>query len=436
MSNYSGQPVRHQAVRHQPPGPQPAGKPTVRLTRRGRATIIVMVLLVGLVAAGVIVQLSRALPASVVTVSLPASYTIPGSAPKMPWPSTGEASVEVLGIGSLGAAGGTRPAPIASTAKMMTAYVILTDHPLTVNAAGPAITVTAADVADYRADVAANDSATRVALGEKLTERQALEALLIPSADNIARMLATWDAGNSEAFLDKMNAAATKLGMSNTTYTDPSGLDATTTSTAVDQIKLAEKVIALPAFAKIVAMKHVTLPVAGTVKNYNSLLGKDGIVGIKTGSTSAAGGCLIFVAHRTVAGHTYTIIGAVLGQDVGGDTAHQLPIVTAASRKIVQAASAALVAYPIIRRGQTVADLRGPLGAHTSVVAGADISAIGWPGLTYQMSTDVPVTRKALAGANLGTIRVTGHQTATSAPALSQTRIDPPTIHQRLIRPL
>jgi D-alanyl-D-alanine carboxypeptidase (penicillin-binding protein 5/6) len=70
----------------------------------------------------------------------------------------------------------------------------------------------------------------------------------------------------------------------------------------------------LPVFASIVATPSVTLPVAGTVHNTNALLGRDGFVGVKTGSTDAAGGCFAFRAIRWVDGRQTTITGVVLGQ--------------------------------------------------------------------------------------------------------------------------
>jgi D-alanyl-D-alanine carboxypeptidase (penicillin-binding protein 5/6) len=70
----------------------------------------------------------------------------------------------------------------------------------------------------------------------------------------------------------------------------------------------------LPAFASIVATASATLPVAGTVRNTNSLLGHGGFVGVKTGSTDAAGGCFAFRAIRWIGGKRTTITGVVLGQ--------------------------------------------------------------------------------------------------------------------------
>jgi D-alanyl-D-alanine carboxypeptidase (penicillin-binding protein 5/6) len=70
----------------------------------------------------------------------------------------------------------------------------------------------------------------------------------------------------------------------------------------------------LPVFASIVATPSATLPVAGTVHNTNTLLGHNGFVGVKTGSTAAAGGCFAFRAIRWIDGKPTTITGVVLGQ--------------------------------------------------------------------------------------------------------------------------
>src|SRR5215831_15686379 len=94
----------------------------------------------------------------------------------------------------------------------MTAYLVLSDHPLPAGGPGPAITVTAADVTAYDSDQRQGQSVVRVVAGEKLTERQALEAMLIPSGNNIAALLARWDAGPDRAFVAKMNRRRARSG--------------------------------------------------------------------------------------------------------------------------------------------------------------------------------------------------------------------------------
>src|SRR5213596_3466322 len=88
---------------------------------------------------------------------------------------------------------------------------------------GPTITLTDADVADTSRRRQQMESVVSIAAGEHLTERQALQALLLPSANNIAAVLARWDVGSADQFIARMNATAQSLGMAHTRYTDPSG---------------------------------------------------------------------------------------------------------------------------------------------------------------------------------------------------------------------
>jgi len=230
------------------------------------------------------------------------------------WPADGQAAFVETGQPVIHAGPDQHPAPIASVAKVMTAYVVLRDHPLRAGEDGPAITLTDADVADTELRRGRGESVVSVAAGEQLTERQALLALLLPSANNIAAVLARWDAGSVDGFVDRMNAVARSLGMTHTRYTDPSGFDDATVSTAADQVRVVVTAMRLPAFAAIVATPSAWLPVAGIVHNTDGLLGHDGFVGVKTGSDDAAGGCFAFRAIRRVDGRETAITGVVLGQ--------------------------------------------------------------------------------------------------------------------------
>jgi serine-type D-Ala-D-Ala carboxypeptidase (penicillin-binding protein 5/6) len=229
------------------------------------------------------------------------------------WPPDGQAAIQI-GPSPVQAGPNQHAAALASVAKVMTAYLVLRDHPLRHGQDGPTITLTNADVADTDRRRRQQESVVSVSAGEQLTEREALQALLLPSANNIAAVLARWDAGSVERFVARMNAAARSLGMTHTRYTDPSGYDDATVSTAADQVRLVERAMRLPVFASIVATPSATLPVAGTVHNTNTLLGHDGFVGVKTGSTTAAGGCFAFRAIRWIHGKRTTITGVVLGQ--------------------------------------------------------------------------------------------------------------------------
>jgi D-alanyl-D-alanine carboxypeptidase (penicillin-binding protein 5/6) len=230
------------------------------------------------------------------------------------WPADGTSAAYISGIGVTNGLGATRQVPIASVAKLMTAYVILQDHPLSGGGSGPDITVEPSEAAAYPSQARDGDSLVAVAAGEAISVRHALEALLLPSADNMAWILARWDAGSQAAFTAKMNAAARRLGMTGTSYTDASGLDSSTVSTAADQVRLGMAAMQLPALAAIVSMPTAVVPVAGVVRNTNTLLGQDGIAGLKTGSTQAASGCLLIAAWQEVSGRKTLIVAAAFGQ--------------------------------------------------------------------------------------------------------------------------
>jgi serine-type D-Ala-D-Ala carboxypeptidase (penicillin-binding protein 5/6) len=248
------------------------------------------------------------------------------------WPAQGQAAV-VFGGGRPAASPDQQPVPIASLAKVMTAYLTLERYPLEGSGEGFAITVTAAEAQAVEAEADEGQSVVAVRAGERLSEHQLLEALLIPSGNNIARMLAARLAGSEERFLGEMNETAAALGMDATTYTDPSGFDPGTVSTAADQLRLFRRAMGSAAFRQIVSTAEVTLPVAGTLTNFDPLLGA-GYPG-KTGSDSAAGGCLAFFTHVTRGGHRVTAVGVVMGQGQGSDTASLLDAAGEAATRLV-----------------------------------------------------------------------------------------------------
>lgn len=329
------------------------------------------------------------------------TYTVPGTAPALPWPAAGQAAVYVEGAGSLGSSGNTAVAvPIASVAKTMTAYLVLADHPLGPNDQGPEITVTAADAAGYPQGVKQGQSLVKVQVGEQLTERQALDALMLASADNVAWILARWDGGRN-GFVARMNAAAAALGMTRTRYTDPSGLDPGTVSTAPDQVKLALAAEGSAALQRIVAQASATIPVQGAITNYNKLLGRDGVSGMKTGSTSQAGGCLLFSATAVVGGRPVTLVGAVLGQPLGTGAALLSGVLRAAQR-LVAGAEAALTPVALAVPGAEAALLRGGGRPDRALGVPAPVTLPGWPGLRYQLAVSGPPSAPRLAVAPAG----------------------------------
>lgn len=326
-------------------------------------------------------------PAVTARVLLPATLSVPGK-PSLAMPAKGQAVIAVLPDDAeaaprvLASTPRQRPVPIASVAKVMTAYLILRDHPLRPATEGPRMVISAEEAAAYRDQRSQRLSVVKLRAGQKLSERKALEALLIASADNVAHVLARWDAGSSEAFVAKMNAEAKALGMTNTRFTDPSGLDAKTVSTADDLLLLAKAALSSPQLVAIAGIVSAKLPVHGQIDNYNTLLGSKGVFGIKTGSTTAAGGCLMYAARRQLPGGAQvTLVGAVLGQP--GNLTTMLTKVTSVTGALLDSAAASGRTWTIVRAGQPVAVVPGvddPSTA-TNLVTGADVKLPAWPGM-------------------------------------------------------
>ncbi len=307
------------------------------------------------------------------------SFTVPGRLRTLPW--KGQGAVAVVGAGVMSASPGQVSAPIASLTKMMTAYVILHDHPLGRGDEGPSFTMGARDVAAWVQASSSGLSNLPVAAGEVLSEHQLLEALLLPSADNIADYLAVWDAGSVARFVAKMNATAAALGLSETHYADASGVNPMSRSDAVDQARLAAIVMSDPVVRGIVSHRALPFQVAGTIRNVNPALGVDGIVGVKSGYTAHAHGCLVTAAYEKVHGRSVLLIAVTLGQRDG------LWGAATVDEHLTVAAAKQLVAFSPARTGTSLGDVAvGGSPAVPVVLSGPTPVVIGWPGLRYRES--------------------------------------------------
>jgi serine-type D-Ala-D-Ala carboxypeptidase (penicillin-binding protein 5/6) len=362
--------------------------------------LVLLVALVGVVAG---LQWARPIPSPVFHPVVTTSMRLPGSSPSLPWPTTGSAALTMEGVGSLGEVGSTTPVPIASITKVMTAYIVLKDHPLAPGATGPAIPVNADTIAAYQAGLATQQSVVKVAAGESLTQMEALEGLLIPSGNDLATLLAEWDAGSTTAFIAKMNSTAQSLGLTSTHFADVSGLDPGSTSTAPDLVRLGEAAMGEPAFTQIVAMGQVTLPVAGLLYNFDYDIGHGGIVGIKTGTDAAAGGCFLFEAQRTVDSQKVTIVGAVLGQR----TSSPITAVLSSAEALTTAAFAAMKTVPVVAPDQLTGRIVAPWGGSVTVKAPQSPTIVGWPGLSMPAQLSVGRLPKVVTqGTRIGVIDV------------------------------
>ncbi len=319
----------------------------------------------------------RPIPSVTANGVMPPSDVVPGTAPAMPWPAHGSASVGVGGLGLIASSGNEQAMPAASVTKVMTGLVVLEDKPLKKGETGPTITLTDADVQAYEADRKDEQSVLKVEAGETLTELQLLQGMLIPSANNFAETVARWDAGSIDGFVAKMNTRAVSLHLTHTKFTDVSGAAATSVSTPSDLMSLGMVAMQNDVFAQIVAMGQVELPLAGTAYNVNGVLGQSGIVGIKTGSGLNTGANYLFAANAKVDGHTIVVYGCVMGQP-------SLEIAFAGAKTLIGAMSATLHVRREINRNQSLASYTTPWGAQSDLVSTVDVDLAEWPGMVLR----------------------------------------------------
>ncbi|MFI6699928.1 D-alanyl-D-alanine carboxypeptidase [Streptomyces sp. NPDC050509] len=403
--------------------PAPPETPVRTMVRRVKIWTPLVLLAVVVFA---IVQAARPLPDPELTLTAESTYAFEGDKPSLPWPDHGQGVVSVAGLGVVDTFGEQKPVPIASVTKSMTAYIIMRDHPMKVGQDGARIPVDALAEKEGGYDESGNESTLNtIKEGDKLSQKDALSALMIPSANNVARLLARWDAGSQDAFVKKMNDAAKELGMKDTTYTDPSGLDATTVSTAADQVKLGMELVKMPGLMVITQLPSWTDPSGKTWPNWNTLVPYNGAIGIKTGTTTKAGGNLLFAATKDVDGTKQYVVGAVLGQQ--GPSI--IDAVNAASKKVLIPTRELLESKTVVKKGQTVGYVDDGLGGQTPVVATKDLKAAGWPSLKISVGlTDggKTIPQTATAGTVVGQLTVgSGPGQVTAPVALQSDKAEP-----------
>jgi len=185
--------------------------------------------------------------------------------------------------------------PPASAAKLMTALLVLSRVPLT-------------DTVQVSARAASTGGSTMgLQAGEKLSVHDLLYGLLLPSGNDAAVALAEHVSGSEEAFVAQMNQQAAQMGLGESHFGNADGEDLPQQVTsAADLLTIARADLSYPEFVRVVATRETD--VAGRhLVNTNQLLGTyPGADGIKTGTTDAAGECL--VASVTRNGHRLLLV--------------------------------------------------------------------------------------------------------------------------------
>jgi D-alanyl-D-alanine carboxypeptidase (penicillin-binding protein 5/6) len=203
--------------------------------------------------------------------------------------------------------------------KVITALAIMEKQPFELGQEGQTYTITAEDMEIMIAYLAEGGAVQPLFIGMELTQYQAMQRMLIASDNNMADILVERIFGSKEAYVLYAQDMLQNMGLNQTVVADASGFSPYTVSTPSELVAIGIAALQSPVIAEIVAQPQAQIPDIGVVTNTNQLLGTDGVIGIKTGTTNEAGSCLLFAARYVSGdGQRVTIVGVIMG-----DTDHE-----------------------------------------------------------------------------------------------------------------
>lgn len=345
--------------------------------------------------------MARPLPAIPPTINN-AALSKRAPAGNLVWPAAGQSAVGIVGSTILETHGKQKPVPTASTAKLITALTVLQAKPLSPGQQGPTLTLGPADVALYNSYHAQDGSLVPVKNGEKISEYQVLQAMMLPSSNNLADSLAIWAFGSlrnyqlaANQFLEDNGLVESHVGK------DASGLNPSTTSTAEDLARIGELAMQHPVLSKIVGQSSATgIPVVGTIKNVNQLLGADHIIGVKTGNSDQAGGVYVSASRVQVNGKPVTIVTALAGAPGLWEAMH-------GSLPLIKSAQANFKPVNVVKKDVAIAVYKTPWGQSIPATATNNLSLKVWSGSTITAKPRLQnITASAHTDQNVGNVTV------------------------------
>jgi serine-type D-Ala-D-Ala carboxypeptidase (penicillin-binding protein 5/6) len=315
------------------------------------------------------------------------------------WPASGASAIGYLGAETeiLASKNGDTVVPTASTIKILTAVVVLQQKPLGAQEDGERIYFNNADVEMTNRIISEGGAYFPVTNGMSMSYHQALELMLVGSANNISEKLAVWAFGGVEEFINASNIYLKANGMLSTQVRDPSGLLPTTTSTANDLLKIARKAMELPVFRQITNLDKTQVNGITVTSTNRSLATYREINGVKTGYTPDAGACLILSRTKTLNSKDYTFITVMLGQP-------DRSAVFSDSERLLNELESATTDQLIVETNVRVADMKAPWGEETAVITKNELQGFRWTGETVSASINVSDSEFAKRGTNVGKV--------------------------------
>jgi len=323
---------------------------------------------------------------AVAAVAAPAACAEPPKVEARAWALLDARTGEVLTSHAL-----ARPLPIASTTKLMTAYVVLHELPLD----------RIVRAAPYHPTY--GESLLGLRAGQRISVRDLLYGLILRSGNDAAYDLARAAAGSEARFVGQMNRYAAALGLSDTHYANPIGLDQRGNhSSAGDLATLTQRLLRIPTFARIADSRHAVLRSVRPrrrIATINELLRMaPWVTGVKTGHTFGAGYVLVGSGRRKGVALISVAIGAPTDEERFRDNLVLLEYGFSQYRRRVPIEAGHALAKPSIRYSGGELPLRAARSVAVGVRRGRRISVA----VRAPSEVEGPIER----GAKLGTATV------------------------------
>ena len=356
-------------------------QPTKKESRLKRYRIhLLVIFFVGIILSYSCLALNK--PVSAVTLNKSTINKVQPSLAEIIWPSVGQGAIGDRDDGVYQLMNNSdKVAPIASMSKLITALVILEKSPIEQSSQGEIYTITQDDINIYYNYVVKLGSVMPVQLGQKITQYDLLQGLLLPSGNNAADYLAVWKFGSIENYKKYANEYLARHDLSKTHVDDASGFSPQTVSSPSDMIKIGQLALQNETISQIVIKQSAVIPGSGEIKNVNRMLTDQNVVGLKTGSTDEAGKCLIFaVKHGPNLSHTF--IGVIMGQSNWSE-------LYSSARSMTQSALANFGNVEVLSAQTSVGNAETPWGESSNLIIQQPLEIYGWKSKSYETRLDI-----------------------------------------------
>lgn len=273
------------------------------------------------------------------------------------------------------------PRPIASLTKVITALVVLSEHPIEQGGDGATITLTAADSRLVSRYAAINGTTAPAPAGRTITQRAVIELMMVHSANNYAETLAVWAFGSVDAYLAAARAWLDEQGLTGISVADTTGFSPENRASPRSLLRLARLATADSVVAAAAALPRVTVPGIGGFDNRNLIIGVDGVTGLKTGTLRASGSSLLFSAEHAGPTGEHRVVGVVLNGPDG-------PRVAADARALLLSVRDDYHEVELVPEDSVVARYTAPWGDTAEVRTASGVDDVVWGEVT-----SVPIAR-------------------------------------------